>query len=71
MSRRWDWGFISRSQCSGVEGVEGVEEVEGVEGVEVVEEVEGVEDIFSSEKTLPAAVFSTPSLTLFRFSCML
>ena len=85
MSRRWDWGLISRShslRVEGVEGVEGVEEVEdeiveGVEGVEddeIVEGVEGVEGVeveFSGEKSLPIPVFSTISFTLFICSCML
>jgi hypothetical protein len=35
MSRRWDWGLISRSHCVGVEGAEIVEVVEEVEVVEV------------------------------------
>ena len=64
MSRRWDWGFISRSHSSEVEGVEWVED-EIVEGFEVVE----VE--FSSGKSLLSPVFSTLSFTLFICSCML
>jgi hypothetical protein len=70
MSRRWAWGFISRSHSSEVEGVEGVEGVEDeiVEGFEVVE---GVEVEFSGEKSLPIPVFSTLSFTLFICSCML
>ena len=70
MSRRWDWGFISKSHSLRVEGVE---EVEGVEDeiVEVVEEVEGVEVKFSGGKSLLSPVFSTLSFTLFICSCML
>jgi hypothetical protein len=52
MSRRWDWGFISRSHCVGVEGVEEVEAVEVVEGAELVEGVEvveGVEEVEGAE----------------------
>jgi hypothetical protein len=80
MSRRWDWGLISKSHCVGVEGVGGVEivevveEVEGVEEaeiVEVVEEVEGVEVVVSGEKSLLNSVFSTSTFMLFLFSCML
>ena len=86
MSRRWDWGFISKSHSLRVEGVEevegvedeiveGVEEVEDeiVEGVEGVEDeiVEGVEVEFSGENSLPIPVFSTLSFTLFICSCML
>jgi hypothetical protein len=70
MSRRWDWGFISRSHSVGVEEVE---EVEGVEDeiVEEVEEVEGVEVEFSSGKSLPIPVFPTSLFTLFTCPCML
>ena len=76
MSRRWDWGFISKSQASEVEGVEGVEGVEDeiVEGLNLPAEgwgVEGVEGEFSGEKSLPIPVFSTLSFTLFICSCML
>jgi hypothetical protein len=84
MSRRWDWGFISKSHCVGVEVVEEVEDeiVEGVEGVEdeIVEGlnlpaegwgVEGVEVKFSGGKSLLSPVFSTLSFTLFICSCML
>jgi hypothetical protein len=65
MSRRWDWGFISKSHSVGIEGVEGVEVVEVVEGVEEVEVK------FSGGKSLLTSVFSTSLFTLFMFSCML
>ena len=70
MSRRWDWGLISRSHSSEVEGVEGVEGVED-EIVEGVEGVEGVEVKFSGGKSLLSPVFSTSPFTLFTCSCML